>query len=82
MTLRGKAAPEAGAESDVQVSAEEVDEWLALFRAAQTKRKDAAPRRKNESPVPPATREDQRPNPPKRKTAVAASFLREIGCAT
>jgi predicted RNA-binding protein with PIN domain len=67
MTLRGKVAPEAGAESDIQVSAAEVDEWLALFEAAQPKRKDVAKRKPTTPPQLPAQRDGQKPTPPKRK---------------
>ncbi len=39
MRVRTPEVPEAGTESDVQVSKAEVEEWLALFRARQEARK-------------------------------------------
>jgi predicted RNA-binding protein with PIN domain len=66
MTLRGKPPAEAGAESDVQVSAAEVDEWLALFRAAQPTRKAGA-KRKPTPPPGPSKPDPRPPDPPKRK---------------
>ena len=39
-TLRAPESPEAGAEDDVQLSEDEVHEWLALFRSHRAKRPD------------------------------------------
>lgn len=46
MTLPMPAGPEPGTEEDVRLSAEEVDEWLALFKAA---RKSSKPKRRKPS---------------------------------
>lgn len=66
MTLQGVAVPEAGTETDVRLSAEEVEEWLALFRAARLKRKEAA-QAQSKPAAKSAARKPTPKSPPKRK---------------
>lgn len=58
MTLRAPAGPEGGTEEDVQLSAAEVAEWMALFGA---KAKPAKPQQPKPQPPKPSSR-----RPPKR----------------
>jgi predicted RNA-binding protein with PIN domain len=66
MTLQGVHVPEAGTESDVRLSEEEVKEWLELFRAARLKRKESAQAKAKAAPKAPPKKAAAKP-PPRRK---------------